>query len=143
VPGLPPNQGRRLGLSARDPMVWITSPSGASFKVNERMAPQFIGFLEDLEATGYRVISSGGWAYRNIRGRRRVSQHAYGNAIDIDAEHNRLGSSRHNFPEETSAIARKWGLSWGAEWGGRKDPMHFEGSVLLEARTPKGDIAGD
>jgi hypothetical protein len=134
IPGgrpLPANQAQRLGLSPRDPMTWVSSPSGARWQVNRRVAPQFTGFLKDLEATGYRAQSSGGYAYRPIRGSHRLSQHAYGSAIDIDAAHNPLGSSRTNLPRETSGLARKWGLSWGAEWRGRKDPMHFEASRFV------------
>jgi hypothetical protein len=126
---LPANQAARLGfqpIRSGAGTVTVKSPSGAAWQVAPRAAPQFRGFLRDLEATGYRARSSGGWNYRNVRGSSRLSQHAYGTAIDINAAANRLGSARTNMPKETSALARKWGLSWGLEWRGRKDPMHFE-----------------
>ena len=142
---LPANQAARLGfqpIRSGGGTVQIKSPSGATWQVAPAAARQFSGFLKDLEATGYRATSSGGWNYRTKRGGGGLSQHAYGTAIDIDAAHNPFGSSRTNMPSETSGLARKWGLSWGGEWRGRKDPMHFEISRRLGAGEGAAGAAG-
>ena len=133
---LPPNQAKNLGLSPHDKMATIETPSGEAWVVNEACAEQFEGFLKELEATGYVCKSAGGYAYRKIRGGNSLSQHAYGNAIDVNADENPLGATKNNFPPETAKLALKWGLSWGAEWRGRKDPMHFEVSRFLDEQSP-------
>jgi peptidoglycan L-alanyl-D-glutamate endopeptidase CwlK len=49
------------------------------------------------------------------------SKHFTGEAIDL--EDNGKGES---FYKEISPIAKKYGLSWGGDWQGWKDPPHFE-----------------
>jgi hypothetical protein len=106
----------------------VTSPSGKTFRVNKWAAPAFSGFLAALEATGYVINQqeSGGYNLRNIRGSSRLSQHAFGTAIDINAEENPMGGTTSNLPADISAIAARFGLNWGGNWRTRKDPMHFE-----------------
>lgn len=104
----------------------VEAPNGATFSVNARAAGNFQGFLNELHSRGYNIVSSGGFANRNIRGSSRVSQHAYGNAIDINAAANPLGSSEHDLPDDVAEIAARHGLTWGGNFSGRPDPMHFE-----------------
>lgn len=107
-------------------LVSIQSPVGP-VKVHKLAAPAFEGFLRELDSMGYHFKSVGGHVIRPIRGRSSgYSQHAFGNAIDINPDDNPLGSSTNNLPPNIAEIAAKWHLNWGGLWKGRKDPMHFE-----------------
>jgi hypothetical protein len=105
------------------------SVGGAQFQVNKQAAPAFQSFLQDLAAEGYPIKSSGGYNYRTIRGSDtgRLSQHAYGNAIDINADANPQGGSKSDLPANIAQLAASHGLIWGGKFSGsKKDPMHFE-----------------
>lgn len=98
---------------------------GQNWRVHKQAAPAFEGLLKDLIARGYTPTSSGGFNYRNIRGSDKLSQHAFGTAIDINAATNALGSRQTDIPD-AAALAQKYGLEWGGNWKSRPDPMHFE-----------------
>ncbi|WP_182085198.1 phage tail tape measure protein [Aureimonas sp. ME7] len=110
-------------------LVTIQAPGGAKFQVHEAAASSFQGFVNELEAGGYAIDpkTSGGFNYRNKRGGGGLSQHAYGNAIDINPGRNPMGSRLvTDMPANVSDIAAKHGLSWGGDWKRTKDAMHFE-----------------
>ena len=105
----------------------LRTKSGRSAQVNAASAPSFSGFIGELESQGYNIRDFGGFNNRDIVGARgRKSQHAYGNAIDLNPGKNPLGTSITDMPENVRALAKKYGLIWGMDWKGRKDPMHFE-----------------
>jgi hypothetical protein len=112
----------------KENLVTIQSGNGESWQVNKLAAAAFQGFLTELEATGYGIKSSGGFNYRPIRGSKtgKLSEHGKGLAIDLNAETNGLGSETTDLPPNVSEIAAKYGLKWGGDFKGRKDPMHFE-----------------
>lgn len=126
----------------------IAASSGKKFKVHSAAAESFQGFIKDLEASGYKIrdFDSHSYAHRAIRGGSKLSQHAYGNAIDINATSNALGSTKTDMPPNVSEMAAKWGLKWGGDFKGRKDPMHFEwtgrqpwkAEDLAKKATPEG-----
>lgn len=129
------NQAERLGL-VDAPLEKVTATqSGTSFTVAAPVAKQFQGFLADLEATGYKIKpnTSGGFNDRNIRGTNIKSQHAFGNAIDINSEDNLFDDKgTNNLPSNIGQLADKWGLSWGGYFkGDKRDTMHFEVSRIL------------
>ncbi|MFH0295656.1 M15 family metallopeptidase [Bradyrhizobium sp. 31Argb] len=128
-------------------LVTIHTPSGKPVVVHKDAAESFRGFLADLEASGYKIHSLGGYNHRNIAGSNRLSQHAYGNAIDINPGANpmRHGLLHTNLPDNVSDMAAKHGLSWGGDWRGRKDPMHFEWTGKRPARgeVAKSDVSFD
>jgi hypothetical protein len=99
-------------------------------RVNKQAAPHFEGFLKDLAASGYKLDNVSGYVLRDKRGGSGLSQHAWGNAIDINPKQNPMtanGQVVTNLPSQIRTIAAKWGLSWGADFRGqRKDSMHFE-----------------
>lgn len=107
-------------------LVTVRAPNGQLWRVNKMAAPSFTGFLGDLYATGYAPQSSGGFNYRTIRGSDQLSQHAFGNAIDIGAAANPMGGTTSDLPSGVSELAAKYGLEWGGNWQTRPDPMHFE-----------------
>jgi hypothetical protein len=107
----------------------IKTPSGKSVTVNKAAAEAFQGFLGELEGTGYKINSIGGFAGadRKKRGQSSLSEHAYGNAIDINPGKNAMGGKGTDMPANVKEIAAKYGLVWGGDWsGGSYDPMHFQ-----------------
>lgn len=109
----------------------ITAPNGQKVTVSATYAAKFQGLLGDLWNAGYKFKSVGGYNYRNIAGTKTLSRHAFGEAIDIDPQPNRGGrlgggGGKYGYfnPAQVNALARKWGLDWGANWS-NPDPMHF------------------
>lgn len=109
-------------------LVKVTTKSGKSAWVNKNYAPQFQGFINDLEATGYQIDELEGFADRvNANNPSVMSHHAYGKAIDINPSKNPNRSTQTDLPANTADLAKKWGLGWGMNWRSVKDPMHFSG----------------
>jgi hypothetical protein len=71
--------------------------------------------------------TAGTYNPRKIRGSKtKWSNHAYGAAIDINAEENGFNVAG-NIPLPMIAAFKAQGFKWGGDYkGGRKDPMHFE-----------------
>jgi hypothetical protein len=116
------------GDPTKENIINVKLNSGKSLNVNAKAAEAFKGFLDELESNGYPIKSLGGHNLRRIRGGSGWSQHAYGNAIDINPEENPMlqGKLQTNLPANVSEMAAKYGLSWGGDWKNRKDAMHFE-----------------
>lgn len=113
--------------SAGSNLTTITTASGKKVTVHKDAAPSFKGFLDELEGTGYNIKSLGGFNMRNKAGGGGLSQHAYGNAIDINPSANPFSKIfQTDMPKNVSDMAAKWGLSWGGDWKSIKDTMHFE-----------------
>jgi hypothetical protein len=105
----------------------ITTPSGTKLQVNEGAAPHFKAFLDELASTGYKLNDVSSLNVRPKRGGGGWSEHAYGNAIDINPAKNPFHSSQTDLPANVSEMAARHGLTWGGDWKeGSKDPMHFE-----------------
>ncbi|NTG67265.1 M15 family peptidase [Rhizobium rhizogenes] len=105
----------------------IATSNGLGADVNAKYAQQFQGFVKDLEATGYKIKSIGGYNYRNIAGTNKLSNHAFGDAIDINPQQNPMGKNLvTDLPSNVGELAAKNGLSWGGAWNSKKDAMHFE-----------------
>lgn len=116
----------------------IKSSNGQTAWVAAEYAPQFQGFIKDLEATGYKIKSLGGYADRqNVNSSKSASKHSFGYSIDINPEKNpNIGVSKSeraknpgkytDMPVETvQALIKKWGLGWGFNWNSLSDAMHF------------------
>ena len=101
---------------------------GRPLTLNPQAMDNFIGFLNALTKTGYKVTSLGGHVVRNIAGTSTPSLHSYGLAIDINPSSNPVtyGAPVTNLPKGVGALAAKYGLAWGGAWNGsKKDTMHF------------------
>ncbi|RAI00138.1 hypothetical protein DLJ53_20730 [Acuticoccus sediminis] len=108
-------------------LVRISTASGQSAMVNAEHARSFQGLIDDLERQGYQIRSLGGYNNRNIAGTNTLSNHAFGNAIDINPAQNPMGDRLvTDLPVNVAELARKHGLEWGGSWQSRKDAMHFE-----------------
>lgn len=102
-------------------------------EVNKYAAPHFQAFLDDLAREGYRVDSLGGYADRDKRGGTSKSEHAFGNAIDLNPDRNAQHSGKTDLPANVGYLAAKHGLIWGGNWqGSSNDPMHFEWAGVPE-----------
>jgi hypothetical protein len=133
VPGAIMNYGSKGGLGTQSQaaanLVTVTSASGASFKVNAAAAPSFQGFINDLDASGYKIdqSQSGGYVNRNIAGSDTKSEHAFGNAVDINWQANPQGKSgATDLPSNVGDMAARRGLIWGGNWPNNPDRMHFQ-----------------
>ncbi|AWB24803.1 M15 family peptidase [Methylobacterium currus] len=113
----------------------ITTASGKKVTVHAAAAESFKNFIDELEGTGYKIDSLGGYNYRTKRNGTGLSQHAYGNAIDINPLKNPMTNGKliTDLPPNISDLAAKHGLSWGGDWKRTKDAMHFEWT----GRNPK------
>ena len=125
--------GRQVALAP------VKSSNGQTAWIAAEYAPQFQGFINDLEATGYKIKSLGGYADRqNVNSSKSASKHSFGYSIDINPATN--GNSRGvskaeraknprkytDMPVETvQALINKWGLGWGFNWNSISDAMHF------------------
>ena len=131
-------------------MAYIQTSSGLKAKVNSLHAEKFQGFINDLEATGYKIKTLGGFANRNVAGTNKKSYHAQGMAIDINYKenpHTFPGDSdygRTDMPANVGDLARKHGLGWGGNWRSSKDTMHFSAAAAEQgtAPDPRGDFGG-
>lgn len=61
---------------------------------------------------------------RNVRGSSNLSCHAYGLAIDINAQEEPLGSLKR-LPDVVVKAFTNQGFKYGGDFHGRKDPQHF------------------
>lgn len=108
------------------PLVSLTTKSGKSFQVAKALAPRFQGFVNELEATGYRIRAIGGYRpdeQKNVDGKGPQFAHPYGAAIDINPDTNGpFGTYNTDLPSNIEAVAKKYGLGWGRHF---KDAMHF------------------
>ncbi len=121
----------------------ISTASGLTADVNAKFASQFQSLVNDLEATGYQIKSIGGYNHRNIAGTNKLSNHAYGNAIDINPQANPMGRNLvTDMPTGVSAIAARNGFNWGGDWKSKKDAMHFEISQAKSAGEALERLAG-
>ena len=113
----------------------LTTKKGIGYKVASVIANQFKGFVSDLEATGYKIKSIGGYRKAGTGGgtgpadpdydKNRYS-HPYGGSIDINPDENPYGSTlKTDMPKNISEISQKHGLGWGGNWRSVKDAMHF------------------
>jgi hypothetical protein len=90
-------------------------------------AAQFHNLIEPVNIGD---LDDWGYCYRMVRGTTdKLSNHSSGTAIDLNAAHHALGKIG-TFPAEKvpmiQALAKKYGLTWGGDYRGRKDEMHFE-----------------
>ena len=111
---------------------------GTSLKLRcaEKVAPLLINFAKEfnelIEPIEGGTFDDWGFAYRDVRGVvGKLSNHASGTAIDLNATKHplgKVGTFEASKVPMLKALAKKYGLTWGGEWT-RPDPMHFEISI--------------
>jgi hypothetical protein len=89
-------------------------------------AKEFNELIEPLEGG---ALDDWGYCYRDVRGVvGKLSNHASGTAIDLNATKHplgKVGTFEASKVPMIRALAKKYGLTWGGDWT-RKDEMHFE-----------------
>ena len=112
--------GKSVNLSS------IKTSKGQTVQVATEYAPQFQGFINDLEALGYSIDSLGGFSDRKSANGNSTSKHSYGYSIDINPAKNPNRSTKTDLPVNgVRELVKKWGLGWGLDWKNVQDPMHF------------------
>jgi hypothetical protein len=107
-----------------------------SLLFHEKAAPALAAALNDvwdkcgrsqakIDALGISK-TAGTYNKRKISGSDRWSNHAYGGAIDINAEENGFNTGKGTIPPVLVAAFDAVGFRWGGRYKGRTDPMHFE-----------------
>jgi hypothetical protein len=103
-------------------------------RLHRRAVVPFSAFFAAVERAGLldQLLGFGGsFAPRYVRGSRtRLSNHAYGTAMDLNVPYNRLGTTpalkgKRGSLRELVALANEHGLYWGGHFR-RPDGMHFE-----------------
>ena len=73
---------------------------------------------------------SGSYAYRNVRGGASLSCHAFGAALDIDADHNQMYYNPNvvpcRMPQPAVFAFENTGATWGGRFTHRVDKMHYQ-----------------
>ena len=103
----------------------------------EKVAPLLVGFAAEfhnlIEKLDVGSLDDWGYAYRDVRGvPGKLSNHSSGTAIDLNASRHplgQLGTFEAGKVPMLRALAHKYGLTWGGDYKGRKDEMHFEISI--------------
>lgn len=115
-----------------------------------------VWFDRNIEPIDKGVWDEWGWAYRPIRGATRLSNHASGTAVDINATLHPLGL-RNTFKKAHHYFGIRWILAtalrsvirWGGDYQNRADEMHFEIAAppnkvrRVAQRLAKGKIGRD
>ncbi|MBS0251178.1 MAG: M15 family metallopeptidase, partial [Proteobacteria bacterium] len=107
----------------------VYAPDGTTAMVDQQYADRFQGLIGDLHERGYknfRLDQGGGFVDRNMRGTNKLSEHAKGDALDINPANNPFMTKKTDLPPDISQMAQARGLKWGGDWKTRTDPMHFQ-----------------
>ena len=99
-----------------------------TFHCHRLLVGVFEAVFEELSRLGLRgAIHSwdGIYNFRSIRGATRLSLHAFGAAIDLNAATNQRGTEG-DMSTEVIAVFRHFGFLWGGDFHALKDPMHFQ-----------------
>lgn len=78
----------------------------------------------------------GGYCFRQMRGSKKLSMHAYGCAVDFDPVDNAMGDTTPEFalhPAVTKAFTDEgwvWGGNWRKNGGKWIDGMHFQAAIV-------------
>ena len=101
------------------------------------VAPLLIGFAAEFHSLIEPIDDNGlddwGYCYRMVRGTTdKLSNHSSGTAIDLNSSLHKLGQVGTFDPAKVPmllALCKKYALTWGGSYRGRKDEMHFEISI--------------
>ncbi len=111
----------------------IPGSGGRTARVHERALPAFQRVADGLAAEeaagrGYRVDDAIAFAFRTVAGERNLSNHAFGNAIDINPGRNPYRADGRLITDMPAWFVEVWedaGFCWGGDWIYVKDTMHY------------------
>lgn len=130
--GDPGQPGTASATMYRKAHIVTIDVGGIRLSVRREVAPLFAGFIMQIVKGGYdltRVADDWGYASRYIRGyeaQKILSNHAWGLAIDLNAQDHPLGQRNTGVPRFVVEAAYDHGLFWGGDYKNRPDEMHFE-----------------
>jgi hypothetical protein len=114
-----------IPIDRKNPALGIKS----TFYAHRRLVSSFVAVFSELGRLQLRdTIHSfdGIYNFRPIRGTtNRISLHAFGAAIDLNADTNPLGKEGDMDPRVID-VFRHFGFFWGGDFHDRPDPMHFQ-----------------
>lgn len=119
-----------------------------NLKVNKKLATDVEQIFQELADLNYEIefsyeLDGGkgnyeveGYEYRDTGNGSRLSDHAFGGAIDVNAVHNPMTATNNNplvnndgskyvVNEKVIEVFAKHGFYWGGDWHSSADPMHF------------------
>ncbi|MVA24526.1 M15 family metallopeptidase [Agrobacterium vitis] len=83
-----------------------------------------------IEAAGMHLIG-GGYNWRQMRGKARLSMHALGCAVDFDPARNGLGDPTPEMDQRVVEAFEVEGWVWGGRWSPQsRDGMHFQAAIV-------------
>jgi hypothetical protein len=107
---------------------WV-EPSGHAYRVHSRALAAFQNAAQRIVASGagYTVRTGAAFTWRNVGGTNQMSQHAVGNAIDVNPPQNPVtnGALITDMPPAYRAAWTDAGFCWGGSWRFSKDSMHY------------------
>ena len=125
--------------------LWMGDVKITRIAMNKICAESILTILEEIQEhynndydalTAAGVTDFGGaWNVRTMRGGSSLSMHAYGLAIDLNADLNPLGKKpgwkKGSFTEDHPVVKifRKHKWVWGGPWT-RPDGMHFQAAII-------------
>jgi hypothetical protein len=125
----------------------FSTKGGQTVTVNKQAAAAMKGFLSDLEEAGAPLGSIGSHNVRRIAGSGKMSQHAYGNAVDVGSQTGRDIVSpafarwvKEN-REKLDRLTQKWSIVDGSKFRS-PDLGHFEWNPRLGDATKAAREAG-
>ena len=118
---------------AKGTLPWPVPMDGGEFKVtfyaHRKLVTTFVAVFAEIARLNLKdLITSfdGIYDFRPIRGTTtRISLHAFGAAIDLNAATNELGTDGH-MPQAIIEVFEHFGFFWGGNFHSRRDPMHFQ-----------------
>ncbi|MEI5673337.1 MULTISPECIES: M15 family metallopeptidase [unclassified Nocardioides] len=131
------------GRVAPDP-AWVREhiatepvPILGSVTCNKLLFPQLRAALEEIVQRGLADKIdpnqyAGCYYPRFIAGSSKLSNHAFGLALDLNTSTNGRGIPG-DMDRTVVSIFKKWGFAWGGDWN-YTDPMHFEMNALVAPR---------
>ena len=114
-------------------------------------------FKEIYETTNFKILSLGSYCYRNVSGTDKLSNHAFGLALDLNYEWNpylhptngtKGRSDCKNYDNDIEIrtgnhpivqILKKYGFGWGGYYNCGPDYMHFSCDTAINS---KGQLVG-
>ena len=135
--------GRSRSQVSASTVLW-TEPSGRTYRVHNRSLAAFQDAAQRIRAaaTGYRVTTGEAYTWRNIGASTQMSQHAVGNALDINPPQNPYSSSGSLITNMPARYVQAWkdaGFCWGGDWRFFKDAMHYSwrGPAADSGQSPR------
>ena len=123
--------------------------SGRRIMLNDESAKHMVPFLNEMEKMGMPFTRKSGsydsFNDRPIRGGSTWSQHAYGNAVDLEATGFNPTKEMGEWQQKNIAPMREAMDRWGIKWGGdmrRRDTPHFEWGGTEGTHAPEVSAGG-